>query len=253
MRLTSLISFRTIPLPRLKILPVTLEQNVSAQRAVWPITLALFLLISAPLSPVPAAAATTSAPVQQNLAADAQATPPAEIQEWVRIGEQQYPVPSPWRGNKVTAPDFSWEDFAKIPAQFTHNGGDIYLRAEVVEPLTRMLEAAQADAVTIIVMSGYRSAWYQRKIFLRMFSAGRHYEDIIRYVAPPGYSDHMLGTAVDFYPSHWRFAQTPQYTWLKQHAHRFSFEETYAEFNTRKMPWEAWHWNYIGPAISSPR
>mgnify|MGYP001555033480 CR=1 FL=1 len=179
-----------------------------------------------------------------------QAKSDTAIEEWVNIGGQRFPVPPPWSGNKINAPTFSWEDFSKIPAAFTHNGGKVYVRAEVIEPLIQMLEAAKAESVEILVMSGYRSAWYQRKIFLKMFSEGRTYEDIIRYVAPPGYSEHMLGTAIDFYPSNWRFADTPQYEWLKENAARFSFEETYSQYNKKKMPWEAWHWNYVGPAIS---
>ena len=79
-----------------------------------------------------------------------------------------------------------------------------------------------------------------------MLAEGRTFDDIVRYVAPPGYSQHMFGTAVDFYPSNWRFAETPQYSWLQENAHMFDFEQTYPEYNKLKMPWEAWHWNYTG-------
>ena len=78
-----------------------------------------------------------------------------------------------------------------------------------------------------------------------MLSEGRDFEDIIRYVAPPGYSNHMLGTAVDFSPSNWRFADTKQYLWLQENGHTFGFEEIYSETNRLKMPWEAWHWQYM--------
>ena len=56
----------------------------------------------------------------------------------------------------------------------------------------------------------------------------------------------MIGTSVDFHPSNWRFADTPQYPWLQQNADQFGFEETYSQKNSFKMPWEAWHWNYTG-------
>ena len=77
-----------------------------------------------------------------------------------------------------------------------------------------------------------------------MLGEGRTFADIVRYVAPPGYSQHVLGTAIDFFPSNWRFADTPDYEWLKENARQFGFEETYSQFNKMKMPWEAWHWNY---------
>jgi D-alanyl-D-alanine carboxypeptidase len=77
-----------------------------------------------------------------------------------------------------------------------------------------------------------------------MLSEGREFDDIVRYVAPPGYSEHMLGTAVDFSPSNWRFADTDQHRWLLENAHRFGFENTYPEISETNMPWEAWHWNH---------
>jgi D-alanyl-D-alanine carboxypeptidase len=75
---------------------------------------------------------------------------------------------------------------------------------------------------------------------------GREFNDIVRYVAPPGYSEHALGTVVDFTPSNWRFAGTPAYNWLKNNAGRFGFFETLPESSKRETPWEAWHWKYIG-------
>ena len=56
----------------------------------------------------------------------------------------------------------------------------------------------------------------------------------------------MLGTALDFFPSNWKFADTEQYLWLQENAKEFGFEETYSKNNRFLMPWEAWHWNYVG-------
>ncbi len=81
-----------------------------------------------------------------------------------------------------------------------------------------------------------------------MMAKGRTFDDIIRYVAPPGYSEHMLGNAVDFYPSNWRFAETPQHAWLLKNANDFGFFNTYSQYNTLHMPWEAWHWNCTATA-----
>ena len=76
---------------------------------------------------------------------------------------------------------------------------------------------------------------------------GRTWEDLVRYVAPPGYSEHMLGVVVDLYPSNWRFASTPEYQWLKENASTYHFVESYPEINPEGFPWEAWHWKYISP------
>jgi D-alanyl-D-alanine carboxypeptidase len=168
------------------------------------------------------------------------------ITEKVIIDGQEYPVPSPWHGNRLYAPEYTFESFKKIPSEFTVNNSKVYVLAESQPHLVALLERAKEDGIDLRVESGYRSVSYQKRIFKRMFEKGRTFEDIVRYVAPPGYSQHMFGTAVDFYPSNWRFAETPQYIWLQENAHAFGFEETYSQYNALKMPWEAWHWNYAG-------
>ena len=167
-------------------------------------------------------------------------------QETITLNNETYIIPPPWAGNRLTPPELSYSDFLRIPEEYTHNGSKIYILATAHKPLVALLQAADKDGIPLKVESAYRSAGYQERIFKRMLSEGRSFEDIIRYVAPPGYSQHMLGTAVDFFPSNWQFADTSAYTWLRQNAIRFGFEETYSQFNPMKMPWEAWHWNFIG-------
>lgn len=170
----------------------------------------------------------------------------AQPHEVVIIDNKTYVVPLPWPGSRIVAPEFAYTDFKQIPVEFTHMGSSIYVLAVAHKPLVAMLQAAHADGIELKVESAYRSERYQKQIFKRMLEQGRTFEDIVRYVAPPGYSQHVLGTAVDFYPSNWRFADTPDYEWLKENAGQFGFEETYSRFNRMKMPWESWHWNYIG-------
>ena len=167
-------------------------------------------------------------------------------QEAVVIDGQTYSVPPPWIGSRIVAPEFDYTDFRQIPVEYTHMGSSIYILALAYGPLVEMLKAAKEDGIELKVESAYRSERYQKQIFKRMLEEGRTLEDIVRYVAPPGYSQHVLGTAVDFFPSNWRFADTPDYVWLKENGGRFDFEETYSRFNKMKMPWEAWHWNYTG-------
>ncbi len=176
----------------------------------------------------------------------AQAPGKEEVIEFVKIDGRKYQVPPPWAGQRIDVPVLTFKSFKKIPVQYTLNKSSIYVLAEAQPHLVAMLSKAEQDGVEIRTESGYRSENYQRDIFKRMLDKGRTFEDIIRYVAPPGYSNHMLGMAVDFYPSNWRFASTPQYAWLRENAHLFGFEETYSQYNRYKMPWEAWHWGYAG-------
>lgn len=168
----------------------------------------------------------------------------ASAPETVVLDNREYPVPLPWTGNRIAAPSLSPADFRQIPPEYTKNGKPIYILDSIHDPLVAMLEAADRDGVQLLVSSGYRSIEYQSKIFLRLFAEGRTFDDIIRYVAPPGYSQHMLGIAVDFSPSNWRYAATAQYAWLKAHAQEFGFTETYAKSNRLQMPWESWHWAF---------
>ena len=166
------------------------------------------------------------------------------VSETLTIEGITYEIPPPWKGNRLTDPKLTFSSFARIPAKFSKNNSRLYILAEVLPDLVEMLTTAENDGVLIQVESAYRSASYQQQIFRRMLSEGREFEDIIRYVAPPGYSEHMLGTAVDFSPSNWRFADTDQHRWLLENAYRFGFENTYPEISESHLPWEAWHWSH---------
>ncbi len=167
-----------------------------------------------------------------------------EQQEIVVINGTTHNIPAQWIGKKVIAPELNYSDFRQIPVKYTHKGSKIYILATAHQPLVELLQAAEKEGITLQVESAYRSERYQKRIFKRMLDKGRTFDDIIRYVAPPGYSQHVLGTAVDFFPSNWRFADTPDYAWLRENGRLFGFEETYSQFNSMKMQWEAWHWNF---------
>lgn len=171
---------------------------------------------------------------------------PAAPPETVTIDGTSYVIPPPWSGNRYTAPKFDFTDFQRIPVEYTHEESKVYILERAHHPLVELMQAAEKDGVHLRVESAYRSAGYQKRIFKRMLAEGRTFEDIVRYVAPPGYSEHMLGTAVDFFPSNWRFADTEAYAWLRANGERFGFEESYSRLNPLHIPWEAWHWNYTG-------
>ena len=166
--------------------------------------------------------------------------PPAET---VHIDGQTYAVPAAWLGQKIEGPGPSPSELARVPTDLVHNGGTIYLARAARNALVAMAIKAREDNILLTIDSGFRSTWYQKKIFARQLAKGKTFAEIARFVAPPGYSEHRLGTAVDFSPSNWRFASTPQYQWLSQHAASFGFTETYPKNNPRH-PWEPWHWRY---------
>jgi D-alanyl-D-alanine carboxypeptidase len=175
----------------------------------------------------------------ENLAASTE----EELEENVIINGVAYPIPEAWLGQKLDTPPLKPPALVRIPSELTENQANIYILQKACAALVNMAAKAKEDGVGLVVDSGYRSAWYQRKIFIRLMKKGRTFEDIVRYVAPPGYSQHMLGTVLDFSPGNWRFASTSAYSWLREHAGAYGFTETYPE-NNQRHPWESWHWRY---------
>ncbi len=172
-----------------------------------------------------------------------------KVFDFVHIDGEKYLVPVPWRGRRLQVEPLEAHTLKKIPVEFTRNGSNLYLLEDACDALVWMAEEAREENVTITVHSGYRSIWYQRKIFRQLMAKGRTWEDLVRYVAPPGYSEHMLGVVVDLYPSNWSFASTPVYQWLKEHAFEYGFSETYPEGGKDGFPWEPWHWKFSGPTV----
>ncbi len=167
-----------------------------------------------------------------------------ESEDTITINGVLYKVPAPWQGHRLHTEVFTFDDFALIPKTSAYQNSKLYLLKDARNALVIMLDKAKEDGIDLIAHSAYRSIYYQRNIFIKMMAEGRNFDDIIRYVAPPGYSEHMLGTVVDFYPSNWEFASLASYTWLRENARYFGFFETYPQKGIKGQPWEPWHWRY---------
>ncbi len=167
--------------------------------------------------------------------------------ETVTIDGIKYPVPEPWQGHKMEGPSWlSVPPLVRVPKKHVANNGELYLLPAAEHAFAVMAAKAEQDGIHLVIDSAYRSVSYQRKVYHRQMEEGKTFAQVARYVAPPGYSEHMLGLAVDFSPSDWRFAKTPAYHWLKKHAAQFGFRETYPESRPDHQPWEPSHWRYIG-------
>ncbi len=180
---------------------------------------------------------------EKDAANDAPQPVPVAV-ETVHILDTDFPVPEPWTGKRVRVPQDTVANLVPIPLELTLNGTEIALRREALAPLERMAAAASADGVRLLVDSGYRSAVYQRAIYERRMGEGQSFERIARHTAPPGYSRHALGVAVDFHPSASGFQHTSAYRWLRRHARHYGFYERYHKNNTLGVIWEPWHWEY---------
>jgi D-alanyl-D-alanine carboxypeptidase len=131
-------------------------------------------------------------------------------------------------------------------------GQDALLRREAAENLESLVASAAAAGEELAVASGYRSYEDQRASYARLVSVFGKGAD--RTSAPPGHSQHQLGTAVDFtnaavgYEVLRGFGRTTASGWLQEHAHEHGFVLSYPPGRHARTGyhWEPWHYRYVG-------
>jgi len=114
-----------------------------------------------------------------------------------------------------------------------------------------MRAGAARDHLDLVALSGFRSVRRQTRIIREKLSAGQNINDILSYVAAPGYSEHHSGRAIDIgTPEHLAldadFARTAAFRWLKTHARDFGFRLSYPRHNPYGIGYEPWHWCWQG-------
>lgn len=167
--------------------------------------------------------------------------------------ERNYPIGSEivnrWHGIPL---DYEPDDLAMIPAEWCFEPDRDYpLRKEPLRQLVTMLKAASAEEIDIRVCSAYRSGQRQKELYLDAVKKDGASQ---RYSAPPGHSEHQLGTTVDLVDKEGlelftqSFAATPQGRWLEENAPSYGFRRTYREENKAETGYipEPWHWRYVG-------
>lgn len=133
-------------------------------------------------------------------------------------------------------------------------GQEALLRREAAENLERLVVAAAAGGEELTVASAYRSYADQSTSYARLVSI--YGEDADKTSAPPGHSQHQLGTAVDFtnayvgYQVSRDFGRTSAARWLLDHAGNHGFVLAYPHGQAEKTGyrWEPWHYRHIGVA-----
>ena len=168
--------------------------------------------------------------------------PAGEAVEQVELNGIVHDVPPPWRGNRI-AEAADPTALARVPSELTGDLG-IYVTPETRDAVVAMAAAAREQGIRLEVDSGFRSYGFQRRVLEGLLAEGRPFLNAIRWTAPPGYSEHITGRAVDFVPSDADFKDAPAYQWLRKHAADFCFTESYPLGNAGGFDWEPWHWRY---------
>lgn len=131
-------------------------------------------------------------------------------------------------------------------------GTEESVHARVWPFLRELLEDAEEEGLELRVISGYRS--YDQQASLKAAYRVTYGTGANTFSADQGYSEHQLGTAVDFTTprigsTFTGFDTTEEYTWLTQNAHKYGFVLSYPKGNAYYQ-YEPWHWRFVGTDLA---
>lgn len=132
--------------------------------------------------------------------------------------------------------------------------GQISLRRSAAKKFREMADAAAADGVLLVPLSGFRSVEEQTSLFFEVKAKrGENTTKRAEVSAPPGYSEHHTGYAVDIgdgdHPGtdlQFDFEETDAFKWLEENAAYYSFELSFPKNNSLGVSYEPWHWRFVG-------
>jgi len=145
------------------------------------------------------------------------------------------------------------ETFIKIEPKYAYDSKKDYLIYAKIWPFLQDLLIAAENATTQIkIISAYRSFGTQtglKSSYTMIYGSGAN-----KFVADQGYSEHQLGTTVDFTMSeigetYFNFEKTPAYQWLLENAYKYGFILSYPE-NNKYYQFEPWHWRFVGRGLA---
>ncbi len=129
----------------------------------------------------------------------------------------------------------------------------IEVHIDMRDSLLKMREEAKKDGIYLVFLSGYRSINLQNDIFYSLKSIrNQEASERARVSAPPGYSEHSTGFAIDIGDATQRetdfetdFENTEAFGWLIKNAAKFHFKLSFNKDN-KYIDYEPWHWRYEG-------
>ncbi len=130
---------------------------------------------------------------------------------------------------------------------------NIKVHVDMRESLLKMREDAKKDGIYLVFLSGYRSINLQKDIFYSLKSVRNQIaSERARVSAPPGYSEHSTGFAIDIGDYMQReadfeveFENTDAFKWLQRNAAKYHFKLSFSK-NNKHIDYEPWHWRYEG-------
>lgn len=127
------------------------------------------------------------------------------------------------------------------------------IHAEVWPYLKNLLKGAESAGVKIYVRSAYRS--FDEQTSLKGAYTVQYGSGANQFSADQGYSEHQLGTTVDFITTGLGgqlngFENTHAYQFMLEHAHTYGFILSYPQGNGYYL-FEPWHWRFVGVKLAT--
>lgn len=147
------------------------------------------------------------------------------------------------------------KELSEIPSTYRYSDSKaLLIEARVLPHVEAMESAASSSGVTFYAFSAYRSFDEQKALkgeYTMTYGAGTANS----FSADQGYSEHQLGTALDFIaPGQGGvldgFDQTPAYKWMLNNAYLFGFILSYPK-NNGYYEYEPWHWRFVGIKLAT--
>ena len=130
---------------------------------------------------------------------------------------------------------------------------NIEVHIDMRDSIINMREEAKKDVIYLVFLSGFRSINLQNEIFYSLKSFRNQVAvERARVSAPPGYSEHSTGFAIDIGDAtqsetdfETEFENTDAFRWLIKNAAKFHFKLSFNQ-NNKYIDYEPWHWRYEG-------
>ena len=130
---------------------------------------------------------------------------------------------------------------------------NILVHRKMYNSLLKMRDDAKKEGVYLVFLSGFRSIELQKEIFYSLKSIRSQIAmERARVSAPPGYSEHSTGFAIDIGDALNRetdfeveFETTSAYKWLERNAAKYHFKLSF-DRKQNSVDYEPWHWRYEG-------
>lgn len=138
------------------------------------------------------------------------------------------------------------------------NGRTERLHAAAAGRFREMQAMARQSGLELVAISGFRSTEVQEFLFFQVGqSQSLTPQERALVSAPPGYSEHHTGYAIDIGDGHRpnthlsvSFETTAAFRWLQTNAARYGFELSFPRDNENGVSYEPWHWRFVGDSDS---